>query len=494
MLNGLASAIRSVFANRQPAPSQRVRRFDGAGRGARWFENTTFHDINAETLAGAVPLRRRAAYYARNNPWITNAVSGIVANAIGVGIRPASQHPDKVMRKALENRWARWCATADADGMTDLYGLQANATRQMIEGGECFARFEPSDDPRNGLFKVRLLDSDMVDMALTRELGNNARLVGGVEFDGQGRRVAYHVSPKRPGELFTIASSPVRIPATDMAHLFQALAPGQVRGVSWLAPVLLRIRELDYYEDAQLAKQRTSAMLAGFIKKTLGGPDDPPPGVSPSNAAAPNTKGEIEQEWAPGTMIRLEDGEDITFSDPPEVGDAVPFLRLQLKSIAAGLGVPDYILTGDMSDANYSSMRTALVEFRRRLEMLQFSVIIHQFCRPIWERFVIASVLSGAIEAPDFEKRMDDYLSAEWYPPAQDWIDPTKDVQAEELAVANGFKSRRQVVTERGYDIEQLDAEIAADRAREKSLGISVGPKPSTPIQAQQENANAGNG
>jgi capsid protein len=38
-----------------------------------------------------------------------------------------------------------------------------------------------------------------------------------------------------------------------------------------------------------------------------------------------------------------------------------------------------------------------------------------------------------------------------------------------------GLKSRRQALAERGYDAEQVDAEIAADKAREKSLGLSFG-------------------
>ena len=74
----------------------------------------------------------------------------------------------------------------------------------------------------------------------------------------------------------------------------------------------------------------------------------------------------------PGTLKVLPPGYDIKFSDPAEIGDAVPFLQLQLRSIAAGLGVPEYLLTGDLSQANYSSLRAALVEFRTRLEQLQY--------------------------------------------------------------------------------------------------------------------------
>jgi capsid protein len=36
-----------------------------------------------------------------------------------------------------------------------------------------------------------------------------------------------------------------------------------------------------------------------------------------------------------------------------------------------------------------------------------------------------------------------------------------------------GLKSRTQALAERGYDAEQVDAEIPADKARETSLGLS---------------------
>jgi capsid protein len=53
-----------------------------------------------------------------------------------------------------------------------------------------------------------------------------------------------------------------------------------------------------------------------------------------------------------------------------------------------------------------------------------------------------------------------------------------KDVQAEILAIDAGLKSRGQAISERGYDAEQVDAEIAADKARTDMLGLSVGTPP----------------
>jgi capsid protein len=41
------------------------------------------------------------------------------------------------------------------------------------------------------------------------------------------------------------------------------------------------------------------------------------------------------------------------------------------------------------------------------------------------------------------------------------------------MAVRSGFKSRAEVVSEQGYDAEQIDAEQARDNARADALGLS---------------------
>jgi lambda family phage portal protein len=452
--------IRSALAHWVPA--LRTRRFDAAAGGRRWQGVPTFGAINAEVAAAAGPVRRRASYYARNNPWIANGVAALVAGAVGPGLKPQSQHPDPGVRAALHGRWQRWVAEADADGVTDLYGLQALAVRSMVETGECFAvlAFTP------GGLRVRLLDADMVPMDETRELGDGRRIVQGVEFDTLGSRAAYWILPERPDTVPVTSTTPRRMPADLVAHLFAPLAPGQVRGISWLAPVLLRLHELDLYEDAQLVRQKVAALFAGFI-------------LDPSGTAAgfdgTNVNGVLTTGLEPGTLKVLPPGFDVKFSDPAEVGDAVDFLKLQLRSIAAGLGVPEYLLTGDLSQANYSSLRAALIEFRTRLEQLQYSLIVHQLCRPIWRAWVLVQVLTGAVGGD-----LADLLAVEWITPAQPWVDPQKDAAAAREQIEAGLTSRRRVVASLGWDVEALDAEIAADRTRERTLGLAFPTRPAT--------------
>jgi lambda family phage portal protein len=435
-------------------PALRTRRFDAAAGGRRWQGVQTFGAINAEVGAAAGPVRRRAAYYARNNPWIASGVASIVSGAVGAGVKPQSAHPDPAVRDALHRRWQAWTDAADADGITDFYGMQALAVRAMVESGECFAHLIPTAD---GL-RVRLLDADMVPLDETRELGDGRRVIQGVEFDADGTRVAYRLHRSRP-DVPAFSTDLVRIPADQFAHLFVPLAPGQVRGISWLAPVLLRLHELDLYEDAQLVRQKVAALFAGFVvdaNGTAGGFDG-------TQTASVLTTG-----LEPGTLKTLPPGTDVRFSEPAQIGDAVDFLKLQLRSVAAGLGVPEYLLTGDLSQANYSSLRAALIEFRTRLEQLQHGIIAFQLCRPVWRAWIIGEVLAGRLAGD-----LDELLAVEWITPAQPWVDPLKDAEAAAAQVANGITSRRKIVASQGYDVEQLDAEIAADRDRARALGLA---------------------
>ena len=57
-----------------------------------------------------------------------------------------------------------------------------------------------------------------------------------------------------------------------------------------------------------------------------------------------------------------------------------------------------------------------------------------------------------------------------------------KDANAEIAQIEAGLKSRTQAISERGYDAEQVDAEIARDREREKRLGLDFR-RPGSPAQ-----------
>ena len=84
-------------------------------------------------------------------------------------------------------------------------------------------------------------------------------------------------------------------------------------------------------------------------------------------------------------MQVLDPGWDIRFSTPAEVGSSYePFMKWQLHGTAAGSMLSYEALTGDLSDVNFSSIRSGPIEVRRIYAQLQTSFFVFQFCRPGW--------------------------------------------------------------------------------------------------------------
>lgn len=435
-----------------------TRSYEGAGGGRRWRGQPDMPSPLSAMHIARGPLARRARYLAANNALAASAVEAWVSALVGAGIKPQSAHTDQAVREALNLTFEIWTDEADADGLCDFYALQALMVRRMVIDGEAFALLINSDDG----FQLRLIDPEQIDPSLNREMPNGRRIVQGIEFAASGKRVAYHVLPERLDMPFArLPLTPMRIPADQIVHLFRPEIPGQVRGISWFAPVMLRLADLDSWRDAQIVRQKVAAMLAGFVTSAdvSGQPFD----------GDADLRGNLIGGLEPGTLKFLDPGQDIRFSEPAKVGaEVIDFAKITEREIAVGLGLPSSILTGDLSDVNYSSIRAGLVEWRRRVEALQHGVIAFQALRPIWKRWASTEVLSGRITTT-----LDAAMPVKFITPKQQWVDPAKDVQAELDAIAGGLMSRREAVTSRGVDIEALDAEIAADNARAASLGLT---------------------
>jgi lambda family phage portal protein len=173
-------------------------------------------------------------------------------------------------------------------------------------------------DPRPGR-RASVMDSEQVDGAYHTELQGGFRIVAGIEFDETGRRIAYHAWRERPGLPIATSMELVRLPADDVCHVFKPETPGQVRGVSWFAPVLLRLADLDASHDAQLMRQKIAALLTGFITD--------PNGEAGGFEGTKDGKA-LTTSLEPGIMQILAPGQDIRFSDPAEIGaESIDFLK-----------------------------------------------------------------------------------------------------------------------------------------------------------------------
>ena len=436
---------------------------------ANWKINTGGPN---STLGSSLPLLRgRSRDVARKNGLADGGLEVLVNNIVGTGIKPQFTTNDAGLNKALAELWLDWTDFSDADGRFDFYGQQALAVRSMLEAGDVFARLR-TRRPEDGLrvpLQIQLLESEFCPSE-KNENREGSTIQNGVEFDLVGRRVAYWLYRDHPLDgVFRMAggtTAAVRVPASEVVHLAQVKRPGMIRGEPWLARALIKLYELDQYDDAQLVRQKLAAMFAGFMTPSADGKfgyqdqdGDPEEGVS---LAA----------LEPGTMQVLDPGATMTFTSPPSPGDSYDvFMRHQNRAIAGSLGILYEQLTGDFSQVNDRTWRAAMNEFKRRLARWQHSTVVFQFCRPVMQRWAEYAVLNGAVKLPA-GVTVEAVARPKWLPQAHEYINPVQDIQARRDEVRAGFRSRSEIVSERGYDAEQVDAEIKIDNTRADGLDL----------------------
>jgi lambda family phage portal protein len=424
-------------------------------------------------------VRARSRDATRNNGWIKKGINSWVSNEIGTGITPRSLAPDENFRARANELWDEWTAQAHDEGTLDFYGLQALASRTRIEGGEVFIRLRPRS-PRDGLvvpLQLQLLEPEFCPSTMNQQLPNGRSVRMGVEFNGVGKRTAYWLYRTHPGESFT-GSAPlemVPVPAVSVIHHYAPLRPGQIRGVPWTVQALIKARDFDDYDDAELLRKKNRASYTGAI--TRGIPSDGEWNFDPmSGEPLARDQNDVPMMTIEsGTMVALLPGEDLKFfeGDPTGAGYA-DFVRQQLLGAAAALDLPYEFLTGDMSKVNDRLMRVILNEFHRILEQTQWHLVIPQIYRPVWAAFIDMAVLVGALgDITDYAERRREYLKCEWRAQRWEYIHPVQDVQARQMEVQAGFTSRSSVVAERGESAEEIDQQNAEDKRRAEGLGLS---------------------
>lgn len=410
---------------------------------------------------------------ARNNPWIASAQNNWVADEIGTGITGRSAAPDKAFRAAANDLWKDFVKECDADGITNFAGILAMMVRGRREAGEIFLRFRDRR-PSDGLtvpLQLQVLESEFCPM---EDTDLSRRIKHGVKFDTIGRRTHYRMYRNHPGEFDGDRFDQLAdIPADQIIHHFTPLRAGQIRGIPATVQALIKAKDFDEYDDAELNRKKTRSSYTGVFTRPDYGEED--------YKFDPFTGEPLEEfddapvtDVQPGTWMTALPGESATLFDGDKAGDGyADFIRAQLLAIAASLGVPYEIMTGDMSAINDRTLRAILNQYRRLLEHTQWLYTIPQICERVWSAFIDRAVLAGKLYAPDYLENRKKYQSSEWRPDGWDYLHPVQDVQSKILQKKAGLKSRSAIVAEQGEDAEEVDRQNAEDSAREKDLGLN---------------------
>lgn len=436
------------------------RAYEAASPRDGWRPRRAGASANADHQADAKTLRNKARALVQNVPYCTAALAGLVSKTIGTGIIPRATGAE---REQLNKLFALWAKVCDADGRLDFYGLQKAAYAAMEQDGEVLIRLRPRRlaDNLPVPLQLQLLEIDWLDSDRMGTNGGN-QIINGIEYDALGAVAAYYLWDQHPGDTALIRgrkSQSSRVPAQNIIHLYNPERPGQGRGFSRFGPVISRVRDLQLYEDAELGRKnletRLSVLASGDINQM-------------ENPAANGENGAGQQgdlgDLASGSIIGMPPGMTYTVVEPKAAPGYVEYVKFALHLIATGLGVTYEILTGDMSEVNFSSARVRLLDFRDAVKQMQWLTLIPKFLVPVHEAFVEAAYLAGKIRQRD--------MSVDFSPPKWDYVNPEQDVKADQAEIGAGLSTISEKLRQRGYDPDVVFAEWKSDFDKLKSLGI----------------------
>lgn len=465
-----------------------ARHFEAAQGGRRtdgWRRQAT--DVNAANAPALAALRELARDLRRNNGWARRGVQAITNNTVGWGIMPKAKpgRSEGRARAAIE-LWNDWADTTacDYDGLLNFYGLQRLAMDTIAESGEVLIVKQPAQ-ASDGLsipMRVRLLEPDYLDIHRSGVEVNGNRVLDGVEFDQRGRRVAYWLFTSHPGGLrvMTTKFESVRVPAERVLHVFHVDRPGQIRGVSWLAAGISRLKDYDDFVDAELLQQKIAACFGAFVENLDGE-------LPKLGADGTDTKGKRIESLEPGQIEYLRPGEKVTFASPPMPSNDSLSQRT-LRQIAVTLGITYEELTGDYSQVNFSSARMArLAEWQNVYEWREH-MMIPMLCNGVW---------NWAMELTAGLENWPEQPGATWSASPMPILEPDKEGLAYQRMIRNGLMTLQQAIRELGYDpTEQLD-EIERTNKELDKRGIVLDSDPrymtvAGQVQQQQKQLAAG--
>lgn len=458
------TAARHALAGYEAAKPSRSRKF-----------NRDQSSPNQLVSQGAVALRTQARHLERNHDIAKGIIRAFVNNVVGaggIGIEPQPRNIDGTINTeyadALREAYKNWCKTPEVTHTYTFSQAQRVMCRTWMRDGEGFAQmltgFVPTLDHGTKVpFSIEMFEADLVPM----DYNDGDRIRQGIERNAWGRKVAYHIYKKHPGETigYTLKTSTKRVAAANILQVASLERMGQLRGVSEFASVITRLEDVKDYEESERVAAKVAASLTAYVKR--GSPDlyIAPDQDSEGNPATRDIS------LSPGTIIdNLAIGEDIGLIDSKRPNpNALTWRQGQLRAVASGVGA-SYSTIARAYDGTYSSQRQELVE-----QWVNYAILtdefVGMFVQPVWEQFVLAAHLSGVVPIPKgmtIDQANDCLFIGQNMP----WIDPLKEAAAWNSLTRDGFASEVEVIRKRGQNPRDVLEQIAEFRSKAAEKGL----------------------
>lgn len=384
-------------------------------------------------------LRERSRHLTNNNPLGARALEIYATYIVGNGIIPHAMKNQK-RSKTQDELLKKWADTTQIDiqNVNNLYGLQSLIIKHLVRDGEAFCQKILTREDKFPL-KIKIIDAEFLDRSKHDKKTRN-----GVEYDNHGRPSAYWFFSSDPRDGFNIRSK--KIPASDILHVINqddsTLTPRP-----FLTAAMVRMYDLDLYQDFELQKQKLSSLFCGILRE-----------IEPTDYGETESIKELEA----GSIIKAPPGFSVDFSDPPAVDGYSDFVRQSNMTIATALSIPYSLLASDFSESNYSSLKACYLSWFRFVEQKQ-NLFITQFCDNLFNWF---------LEACELKNIPIKGVKAIWSKPKKDILDVQKELTAYETGLRNNIFSLKEILRERGEDPDEVLEEISNTNKQLEYLGI----------------------
>ena len=454
--------------------------------------DTTPVPINQQLQQELHSMVARSRQLAKNDPYYRRFLGLAKNNVIGhagfkftANVKTAGDKPDDRASRAIEKAWRQ----ANKKGVLDYRGRHGFKKMcelmlaSLLRDGEVLALKVRSRKIKPFGFALQLLDPLLLQVNSEQVPGKSGhKITLGVEFDREGRRVAYwlHSTDTTHQDYYTLhGRGYIRLPAERIIHEFLDEYIDQVRGFPLGCAAASRHHMLDKYEDAELSGAVISASTMGIIERGEDG-SGWSGGVESDDEDDYDDEEPFYMEVEGGSFQEIPHGAKLNTWDPQHPNQAFKdFVKGILRGIAAALGVSYFSLANDLEGVNFSSGRIGALEDREVWKGLQ-DWFIDNLLQPIFEEWLAQALLMGAVRlsggSPLSPAGLDRYCDgARFNGRRWAWTDPQKESAAHTMQLDNRTISRTEICADRGREFSDVLDELEREEKEMQKRGITPG-------------------
>lgn len=500
--------------------------FDGASLWARelaaWLPPSQSADRDILPQKRMADARVRDMY--RNDAYVMSGANlrrnEIVGGYYMLNAQPMTRillgkHDEKweeAFQEEVEEKFFLWAESddcwADATRRLTFSGLVRQVMGMDVIYGEALALAEWSREDefmRTHNTSIRLVDLDR--LATPHTKFGDPKIIGGVQVDDRHIPQGYHIRKAHPTERFDPKSQewefvPIRKPwgRRQALHLFEAMRPGQTRGIAEMTTGLMEMRMMKDFRATVLQNAFVQATYAASIESDLDtkdifarlgggnlGDDDLFDTVSNYMGAylkaVSDYAGDSKQFQLNGVRIpHLPPGSKLHMQPAGSGGPlGNEFEQSLLRYLAAILGVSYEELSKDYSKTNYSSAKAGKVDSGKFM-LAKKRMVADRFASMVYRLWLEESLNKGLIEAGNYSKLPNfyepgfaaAYSNAGWIGAGRGQIDELKETQAATLRVKYNHSTDEQEIARHGQDWRRVYRQRAREKKLREDLGIEI--------------------